>query len=347
MTDKLKDWSATAASNNATPPYGWPEGMAPSAVNNTARQDRASVAEWYADPEWVRYDHSITSSTSSTVVITGDVTADYVADRAVRLDQDDAKVGYVSSSSYSAPNTTVNITGLTVASPTIIEVGAIKSADSLPSDIDAGAKTYADDIAKRESGSTYLNGIGTIESITSGSGNWTVPAGVYRVKYTVTAPGGGGAGRGTGAGAGSNGANTTFNTTIITTGGRGGAVSSSNGAAGGTASGGDINIAGGSAEAPDGGSVGKSGAASFWGGGGRAPDSTTSGYDGVAYGSGGSSAQGSSGAGGPGGAGATSIGILTVTPGDLIPYSIGAAGTGGTGTYTGGDGAPGIIVLEY
>lgn len=132
MTNKLKDWSTTPASNNSTPPEGWPEGMAPSKVNDTARQNMAYIREWYEDAEWIRYDHSIASSTSSTVVISGDVTAVYVADRAIRLDQDNAKVGYVVSSIYSAPNTTVTVGGLTVSSPTIIEVGSTRSKDSMP-----------------------------------------------------------------------------------------------------------------------------------------------------------------------------------------------------------------------
>lgn len=347
MTDKLKDWSTTAASNNSTPPFGWPEGMAPSAVNNSARQGMASVAEWYADPEWVRYAHSIVSSTSSTVVITGDVTDVYVADRAVRLDQDDAKIGYVSSSSYSAPNTTVNITGLTVASPTIIEVGLVKQAGSLPADIDAAAKTYADDIAKRAGGSTYLNGIGTITSLTSGSGNWTVPAGVYRVKYTVTGGGGGGGGRGAGNGSGGDGGNTTFNSTIVAVGGKGGATAvGTSGPAGGGASGGDINIPGGGGGPGGGDGDSDAGGASFWGGGGFGGYSTGGG-DGLAYGSGGGGGSTGSNAASSGSAGGTCIGILTVTPGDLIPYSVGAAGAAGTGAQPGGAGAGGIIVLEY
>lgn len=41
-------WSQTAASNNSSPPNGWPEGMAPSAVNDAARELMAALAKWYA-----------------------------------------------------------------------------------------------------------------------------------------------------------------------------------------------------------------------------------------------------------------------------------------------------------
>ena len=43
-------WSTTAASNaNADPAVNWAEGMAPSAVNDSARATMASVAKWRDD----------------------------------------------------------------------------------------------------------------------------------------------------------------------------------------------------------------------------------------------------------------------------------------------------------
>ena len=45
----VSQWSTAAASNNQTPPAGWPEGMARSAVNDTARETHAAVARWYQD----------------------------------------------------------------------------------------------------------------------------------------------------------------------------------------------------------------------------------------------------------------------------------------------------------
>jgi len=40
----VQQWATTAADNNSSPPTGAPEGMAPSAVNNTMREMMASVA---------------------------------------------------------------------------------------------------------------------------------------------------------------------------------------------------------------------------------------------------------------------------------------------------------------
>jgi microcystin-dependent protein len=41
------NWSETAASNSATPPNGWPEGQAPSTVNDCAREMMASLKRWW------------------------------------------------------------------------------------------------------------------------------------------------------------------------------------------------------------------------------------------------------------------------------------------------------------
>ena len=45
----VSQWSTTAASNNSASPDGWPEGMAPSGLNNSARENMAALAKWYGD----------------------------------------------------------------------------------------------------------------------------------------------------------------------------------------------------------------------------------------------------------------------------------------------------------
>lgn len=55
------NWSEIAASNNASPPNGWPEGMAPSGVNNSARENMAALKRW-----WDRSNPVKTSAGSST-----------------------------------------------------------------------------------------------------------------------------------------------------------------------------------------------------------------------------------------------------------------------------------------
>jgi hypothetical protein len=47
----ISQWSTSAASNNAAPPDGWPEGQAPSTVNDAARELQAAVARQYQDTQ--------------------------------------------------------------------------------------------------------------------------------------------------------------------------------------------------------------------------------------------------------------------------------------------------------
>ena len=52
---KVKTWSTTAASNNATPPDGWPENMLPSQVNNSARTMMAEIREVWNDKDVLKF----------------------------------------------------------------------------------------------------------------------------------------------------------------------------------------------------------------------------------------------------------------------------------------------------
>ena len=149
-------------------------------------------------------------------------------------------------------------------------------------------------IAQRGTGAPWLNGVGAIESLTSGSGNWTVPDGVYRIKATAVGSGGGIYGS----------AASVFGSITGNAGSAGGGGPSSG--AGGTGSGGNINMTG---EAG-----GVTGAEYF-----RAM-SLVGGLRGV-----GSQYISASGIGG-GGAGGTAIKCMSVNPGDLIAYSTGGNG---------------------
>lgn len=164
-------------------------------------------------------------------------------------------------------------------------------------------------IAQRGPSAPWLNGIGAITSIASGSGNWTVPSGVYRIK--VTASGGGG-------GNTSAGSATTFST--ITANG-GGSASGATPGSGGSASGGDVNISGspGNLIISGGSPYGGSGGVSAMGSPGKGSGASSTDADG-------------------GGAG-TSIKVFSVEPGDLLAYSVGASG--------GGSATDGIIIIEY
>jgi hypothetical protein len=105
----IKDYSTTAASNNATPPNGWPENMAPSAVNDCGRQMMADIRSWYEDAEWVNLGHSPTRTGNTTFTVSGDKTVDYSTGRRIKCTDSSTIYATIVSSSYSAPTTTVTI----------------------------------------------------------------------------------------------------------------------------------------------------------------------------------------------------------------------------------------------
>lgn len=123
MADKLKNYSTTAGSNNATPPNGWPEGMAPSAVNDSARAMMARLREWYQDAEWIDLGSTVLSVSGQDVTLSGDLTALYRDGQAVRIDGDE---GTITAVALSVGNTVLTIDGFTPpASITTLEVGIV------------------------------------------------------------------------------------------------------------------------------------------------------------------------------------------------------------------------------
>lgn len=81
----IKSYSQTAASNNAAVPNGFPENMAPSGVNDAARQVMAEIRRWYDDMLWLDlgYTYIYVSGTSFKVSGTN-VAAKYPAGGRVR-----------------------------------------------------------------------------------------------------------------------------------------------------------------------------------------------------------------------------------------------------------------------
>ncbi len=156
---QIKDWSTTAASNNSAPPDGAPEGMLPSAVNNVIRENMASVRTWFENSEWINYGHSGTQASGTTFTIATDLTATYTSDRAIQIVDSSTLYGFVVSSTYSAPNTTVTVELLTGSLTTsmngeTVSLGAIKpSNDSLPKNYKYGLHVYA---ADAEASDTYV-----------------------------------------------------------------------------------------------------------------------------------------------------------------------------------------------
>ena len=119
----ISTWSTTAGSNNSAAPNGFPENMAPSGLNDAAREVMAQVRTWYEEPEWINDGGTYTRSDGDTVTVSSvNVTSTYHAGRRVRgVGSNTGTIyGTVSSSSFSS-NTTINF---------VFDTGSIHSGDS-------------------------------------------------------------------------------------------------------------------------------------------------------------------------------------------------------------------------
>lgn len=78
QTAELQDYSTTAGSNNSASPAGWPEGMAPSGVNNSDRELAARIARERDDTQGVTATGG--SGGAYTFAATRDTTAAYTGE---------------------------------------------------------------------------------------------------------------------------------------------------------------------------------------------------------------------------------------------------------------------------
>lgn len=207
----------------------------------------------------------------------------------------------------------------------------------------------------------------TQQTFTSGTGTYTTPAGVKRIRVKMVGGGAGGTASGTASqGAGGTGGVTTFGTTFLQcNGGAGAGGGNSNGGTGGTASigAGAIGIALSGGNGTSGG--GFNSAVSMYTAGGRGGDSPIFGGSGGggAITTAGVSANANSGGGGGGGgannntssspgAGGGSGGVIDAwisSPAATYAYAVGTsgtAGTAGTNGFAGGTGGSGAIYVE-
>jgi len=73
----IENYSKTPADNNQSPPFGWPEGMPPSGVNDSARQNMADTRTWYEDSQWVNLGYPVLFDTDDSFTFNNGV--DYTA----------------------------------------------------------------------------------------------------------------------------------------------------------------------------------------------------------------------------------------------------------------------------
>ena len=119
MTD-IKSWSTTASQNIDAVPNGFPEGMAPSGVNDAAREVMAAVRRQWNDAQWFDYGdggkagtYAFVSANQFRVISSppADLTQEYHAGRRVKViaPTPGTIYGTVTASSFSSPDTTVTV----------------------------------------------------------------------------------------------------------------------------------------------------------------------------------------------------------------------------------------------
>ncbi len=159
----LSSWTTSAASNNAASPDGFPEGMAPSGVNDSAREMMAAVRRWYIDAEWINWGDTLVRQTNNSFLVSRTATDFYAAGQRVRLNDATTIYGKVISSSPSGANTLVTV-----------------SSSNLSSSLSSGS----------------VNIINRGVQVFNSDGTFTVPSNVRTVYITQSGGGGGGSGGG-------------------------------------------------------------------------------------------------------------------------------------------------------
>lgn len=102
---KLGRWSTTAANNNTTPPDGWPEGQAPSTVNDCAREMMASIRTVFNNAQFFDQDMTPTFVSTTSFTVPGDQTSAIHAGRRLQLFDATTLYGTVSTASFTLVTT--------------------------------------------------------------------------------------------------------------------------------------------------------------------------------------------------------------------------------------------------
>lgn len=113
---KIGAWSTSAGSNTATPPDGFPEGMAPSGVNDGIREVMAQIKVYCQDAEWFDRDWTPTYVNANSFTVTGDRTGTLVAGRALKLYDASTIHRFVQSASFTAVTTIALESGTAITS---------------------------------------------------------------------------------------------------------------------------------------------------------------------------------------------------------------------------------------
>lgn len=181
----IKNWSPTPASNNSAAPFGCPEGWSPSSVNDWGRQTMGDIRTQFENAEWFDYGTSGLSRASATSFkVTGDLTSEYIAGRRLKCNDATTLYGAVASSSYSAPDTTINVTldsGSLTTSLTAVALSILRPTNTAIPAFSNLATTGTSSLSGAVTLKTTLN----VEGATTLSGN-AVAKGTFLVEGATT-----------------------------------------------------------------------------------------------------------------------------------------------------------------
>lgn len=105
---KVGSWNTTAANNNSTPPDGWPEGQAPSTVNDCAREMMAQIKTMVNNIEYIDLNNTPSFLTATTFSLATADTVNFTVGRRVKLG-DGANTLYGTINSVSATFVSVQL----------------------------------------------------------------------------------------------------------------------------------------------------------------------------------------------------------------------------------------------
>lgn len=112
----VSSWTTSAAGNNSASPDGFPEGMNPSGVNDSAREVMSAVRRWYVDAEWINWGDTLVRQTNNSFLVSRTATDVYTAGRRLKLYDSTTIYGNVISSSPSGANTIVTVSSSNLSS---------------------------------------------------------------------------------------------------------------------------------------------------------------------------------------------------------------------------------------
>ncbi len=123
---KVGSWSTTAGNNNATPPDGWPEGQAPSTVNDCAREMMAQIKVMVNSLEYIDLNNTPSFLTATTFSMATSDVVNFEIGRRVKLF--DANTMYGTIISVSATQVQVRLDYHTAQSALTAQLSSIAMA---------------------------------------------------------------------------------------------------------------------------------------------------------------------------------------------------------------------------